>query len=79
MRFRTMIGIIVNGTNPTGSPSGLTYAQGQRSVNYAITGYPAVTTWTGNLNPGDVVTLQTDLASTYTTANCMVTITKVSN
>jgi hypothetical protein len=74
------IAIVVNGTALTTNPdTPITYAQGLRGMVYSAINFTGSIAWTGNLNVGDIVYLQTNLGSNVTDSNCMVTIVKVSN
>lgn len=53
-----LMGITLNGTALTTTPSGITYAQGLRSYVYARNGENESISWTGNMVAGDVVRAQ---------------------
>jgi hypothetical protein len=74
------LGITVNGTALTTSPSGTTYAQGIRAHSYSATSaFVGQCTVTLNLSAGDVVRAMGDGNNNGTTPQTMFTITKISN
>lgn len=77
-----IVGIVVNGTNPTGNVRTSTYAQGVRALNVATStaSSPAHVSWTGYLNAGDYVWFQSSVSGLDNTglgAQAMFTITQI--
>lgn len=53
-----LMGITLNSTALTTTPSAITYAQGLRSYSYARNGENQMISWTGVLNTGDIIRAQ---------------------
>ena len=74
------LAITVNDSATTTNADAITYAQGLRAgENSGGSAIIGSVSWTGNLTAGDIVRAHTNGSNDDTSANCMFTITKVSN